>query len=314
MPAIAVAAKQNAAEFYWHLGDLRAIERPDEDYMHQPEHRGNKNELLAIAEYERTTWDDFVQSQIVPFGNMPFFLGIGNHEVITPKSRAEFIQRFSQWLDMPVLRQQRLADNPQATSVQTYYHWKRNGIDFLYLDNATTDQFSPIQMRWIESVLKRDEKDPAMHTVVVGMHEAISDSIASNHAMDDSERGRQTGRQLYATLLRLQSAGKKIYVLASHSHFYMEGIFNTEYWRTHGGVLPGWIVGTAGAYRYRLPEKWRDAKAAQTNIYGYLLATVAPDAGIRFDFKKINENDIPQEVVTRYTPEFVHHCFIRNHE
>jgi hypothetical protein len=314
MPAIAAGAKRDGAEFYWHLGDLRAITRPDEDYAHEPEHRGNKNELLAIDEYERTTWDDFVQAQIVPFGEMPFFLGIGNHEVITPKSRAEFIQRFSKWLDLPVLHQQRLADDPHATSPQSYYHWKRDGIDFLYLDNATADQFSPAQLRWMESVLERDGKDPAVHTVVVGMHEAISESIASIHAMDDSERGRTSGRQLYGDLLKLQAAGKKVYVLASHSHFFMDGIFNTEYWRTHGGVLPGWIIGTAGAYRYKLPDHWQDANAAKTNVYGYLLATVSPDGSIHFDFKEVHESDIPPEVATRYTPKFVHHCFVANHE
>ena len=48
---------------------------------------------------------------------------------------------------------------------------------------------------------------------------------------------------------------RSVYVLASHSHYYMENIYNTEHWRLHGGVLPGWIVGTAGAVRYPLPAE-----------------------------------------------------------
>jgi hypothetical protein len=92
----------------------------------------------------------------------------------------------------------------------------------------------------------------------------------------------------------------------------MDGTFNTEYWRTHGGVLPGWIVGTAGAVRYLLPENWKDARAAETNVYGYLLGTVEPDGEIRLDFQKLNETDVPAAVVSRFTPEFAHWCFAEN--
>jgi hypothetical protein len=105
-----------------------------------------------------------------------------------------------------------------------------------------------------------------------------------------------------------------VYVLASHSHFYMDGIFNTEAWRTHGGVLPGWIVGTAGAPRYTLPPNWKDAKAAETNVYGYLLGTVQPDGSVKFDFQRITESHVPVAIVARYKSEFVHWCFAENHE
>jgi len=37
---------------------------------------------------------------------------------------------------------------------------------------------------------------------------------------------------VYADLLRAQNdSHKRVYVLASHSHYYMDGIFNTEYWK-----------------------------------------------------------------------------------
>ena len=78
------------------------------------------------------------------------------------------------------------------------------------------------------------------------------------------------------------------HVLASHEHFYMDGIFNTDYWKQHGGVLPGWIIGTAGAVRYALPPKSSDARGALTNVYGSALATVQPSGEISFEFEKLD--------------------------
>ncbi len=92
----------------------------------------------------------------------------------------------------------------------------------------------------------------------------------------------------------------------------MEGIFNTDYWRSNGGVLPGWIVGTAGAVRYPLPSNAGDAKAAKTNVYGYLLATVNADHTIDFHFHELQEQDVPADVITRFSQDFVHQCFIAN--
>jgi hypothetical protein len=117
---------------------------------------------------------------------------------------------------------------------------------------------------------------------------------------------------VYAALLKAQDAGKKVYVLASHSHFYMSGIFDSLYWQAHGGVLPGWIIGTAGAQRYALPAGAAQAKEAKTNTYGYVLATVNSDGTIQFDFHEIKEPDTSADVVKRFTPDFVHECFVGN--
>jgi hypothetical protein len=103
-----------------------------------------------------------------------------------------------------------------------------------------------------------------------------------------------------------------VYVLASHSHYFMDGIFNSEYWKNHGGVLPGWIVGTAGAVRYPLPPDRKGANAAETNVYGYLLATVQPSGEIHFDFKKLAESDLQAAVGKRYQADFIHWCFAQN--
>lgn len=315
MPAIAEGAKSNQAKFYWHLGDLRMIQRPDEDYIHEPEHRAEtRNELILVSTYEKNAWKDFIQAQIFPFSGIPFFVGVGNHETIAPKTRQEFVETFRPWLDQPALKQQRLADDPADAEPKTYFHWKQSGIDFIYLDNATLDQFDTKQMQWIEKILHKDENDPEIKTIVVGLHESLPDGIADQHSMSDSEVGKRTGRKVYGDLVEAQSRGKKIYVLASHSHFYMKGIFNTEYLRSRGTVLPGWIIGTAGAYRYKLSPNASDAQEAKATVYGYLLATVTPDGTIDFTFKQLEESDVSKSISSRYTPKFVHWCFAENHE
>lgn len=310
MPAIAAGAKKDNALFYWHLGDLRATSFIDEDYAHEPEHRVAPPDRGL---YSRTEWDDFIQSQLSPFGSMPVFVGIGNHEIYAPKSREQFIIQFADWLDSPVLRAQRLADNPNDHALKSFFHWIQGGVDFIYLDNATPDQFSDYQLTWFEGVLRRAAANQDVKTVVVGMHEALPDSLASGHSMNDSFHGTASGRQVYVDLLKFNhDTAKHVYILASHSHFFMDGIFASDYWQAHGGVLPGWIVGTAGAMRYALPPDARKAKAARQKVYGYLLGTVRRDGAIDFIFQEIKPDKIPEEVRQRYTPEFVNYCFAEN--
>jgi len=66
-------------------------------------------------------------------------------------------------------------------------------------------------------------------------------------------------------------------------------------------VLPGWIMGSAGAVRYRLPPDSGISRIARTDIYGYVIGTVAPDGTITFEFKDIKESDIPAGVVNEFS-------------
>ena len=310
MPAVAAGAIKNKAAFYWHLGDLRAIYGVDEDYQDSPEHRGK---TVQKDEYLKDAWDDFIQNQIGAFGSMPVFVGIGNHETTPPKTREQFAGKFAQWLDSATLKKQRLADDPKATAPKTYFHWIQGGVDFIYLDNATLDQFSREQVNWLEDVLQRASSNPEVRALVVGMHAALPDSLASGHSMSDWILGVESGRHVYADLVDLRKkTGKNVYLLASHSHFYMSGIFNSEYLSANGGELPGWIVGTAGAVRYALPPDAPRAKEARTKVYGYLLGTVHQDGKIDFKFHEIRKSDIPSAVNRRYTPRFVNFCFDKN--
>src|ERR1700680_1332595 len=274
MPGIAETAKKNQAAFYWHLGDLRLTSGFDEDIQHQPEHIAKP---LSIADYGNIEWPDFIDSQIAPFGSIPFFVGLGNHETVPPmKTREDFLLQFADWLDSPVLYAQRLKDDPQDHRMKTYFHWIDRGVAFYYLDSASAEQFDGAQMRWFERTLAKDLADPAVTTIVTGMHKALPESISAGHSMNESPTGTESGRRVYADLLRARDeAHKHVYVLASHSHYYMDGIFNTDYWKQHGGVLPGWIVGTAGAQRVPLPPNSSDAHIALVNVYGSPLRTGA---------------------------------------
>ncbi len=143
------------------------------------------------------------------------------------------------------------------------------------------------------------------------MHKALPDGYNFDHSMNESPRSTETGRRVYADLLRARDNGRKrVYVLASHQHFFMADVYDSQYLREHGGVLPGWVVGTAGAQRYNLPKP--SPPVAMTNIYGSLLATVKPGGEITFEFQKVNEADVPSAVTRRYGQTFVHWCFVNN--
>ena len=309
MPSIAAGARAQRAAFYWHLGDLRAIHDFDEDFRAlRPQ--------ATIAEYLSTAWIDVERNQIEAFGDTPFFVGIGNHETIAPKTREEFTLTFADWLNAPVIREQRLKDDPHDHKVRTYYHWVRDGVDFIYLDNASVDEFAAAQLKWLNGVLVNDQRDAAIRAVVVGMHEALPDSLASGHSMSESPGTEAAGRHVYSQLLDVRKT-KPVYVLASHSHFVMAGIFDTPYWREHGGVLPGWIIGTGGAVRYPLPPDAGLAKFARTHVYGYLLATVAARGvndqdPVQFEFQEVMEAAVPAEVVQRFGPDLIHRCYQEN--
>jgi len=49
-----------------------------------------------------------------------------------------------------------------------------------------------------------------------------------------------------------------------------------------------------------------------TNVYGYLRASLHADGDLEFEFRKLEETDIPAAVAARYTPKFVHWCFVEN--
>jgi hypothetical protein len=345
MPAIAAGAKTDGAAFYWHLGDLRAIYDFDQDMVQAAKVAGKP---LTIIAYESDAWDDFKRNQVAPFENvpMPFYLGIGNHETITPKSRCEFAKTFARFLDKPEFKDgpasaksaqpeagHRTAKTSESnaspsskldplakavgageeceqTDPKTYYHWSKSGVDFIYLDNASDEHFDQVQLDWLDGVIQKDADDKSITTVVVGMHKALPWSVTCDHSMNETKAGTTSGEIVYGKLLALQKK-KKVYVLASHSHYFMQDIYNTSHWR-NDGVLPGWIIGTAGAQRYPLPPA-ADLTKSKTYVYGYLLARVYSNGTIDFSFTELREDNIPTDVKNRYTESWIDEaCFDGN--
>ena len=301
MPAIAAGVRESGAEFYWHLGDFRAIYTFDEDMGPQ----------TNIFDYEARAWPDFIAHQIAPFGELPVFLGIGNHETIPPATRVGWLLQFADWLDSPVLRTQRLQDDPQDHKLRAYYHWVSHGVDFITLDNASPDQFDDAQRNWFDALMRRDEASKEIRTIVVGMHETLPGSIGASHSMSTSAQGTVSGRAVYQTLWHAQdSAHKRVYLLASHSHFYMEDVYDTSEWK--GRVLPGWIVGTAGAVRYALPEGAGPDQKGRTGVYGYLTGTVSADGSIAFSFEELSLADLMRANQGKQPEPLVRWCYSEN--
>lgn len=337
VPAIAAhSAAYYQPLFYWHLGDLRAIYKIDEDMAAEAQKKG---QYLSCKSYLDRAWPDLIEHQIAAFGTTRFYLGIGNHELIEPRTRAEFSSQFEDWLATPRRQMVRdegklIAADPSKpcqevakkryVSALPYYHWIQGKVDFIYLDNSSgsfsykdsAGNYSEDQIIWFDCILGRAEKNTDISTVVVGMHEALPDSRAKEHAMCDTfiadkkdlQESCDTGRHVYNALAELQKK-KHVYLLASHSHFYLENIFKDK-----EPPLPGWIVGTAGAVRYDLPKDVKPGPSARQDVYGYLLATVKQDGQIDFDFKELKESDVPNEVRQRYPSSFPNWCFAHNKE
>jgi hypothetical protein len=324
MPSIAKSVLEHQAEFYWHLGDFRLGYDRDEDMKQE---FGDK---LTIEEYHRTAWDNFIAEQINPFGGLSVHLGIGNHELYLcgntqadeRTSHGEFIKKFSKWL---------------GGSTTAYYRWKLRNIDFINLDNSEDQGFDTDQLNWLKSVLDEDASNN-IRAVVVGMHRALPNSLACGHSMngdpysspEDNRKSAESGRTAYRYLWQFQNTtGKGVYVIASHSHFYMENIFNTPYWNNRNEkdpeklkaknekeetTLKGWLVGTAGAKRYRLPDGLPTGVPAVTYAYGYLLGVVSTEGKIDFRFQQITEDNIPSDTQSRFGTKFVDMCFLVNRD
>ncbi len=309
MPKIAKSVRDSRAKtpasFYWHLGDLRNLQAPDCD-MVIPE-TGDCKKLppswgrFPFDYYLTHAWDDFIKRQIEPFGDSTFYVGIGNHELYSNHTREDFRRKFQKWLTQVPIVTQLVADArkgiPPPDVPTTYFHFVMNGVDFIYLDNAGGG-FDGAQIVWFSQVLAADLADPSVKTIVVGMHEALPYSTSSDHAMDDTCRGLCSGQRVYDLLYQASIKSKKnVYVFASHAHNFQQNIFQTP--EHQGQVLPGWIVGTAGAFQYlsgapAAPgDQFKDCWKSKI-CYGYLLVEVRPDGTLNPQFQMVTPDSEPK--------------------
>jgi hypothetical protein len=321
MPKIAqdVASRRSStpAEFYWHLGDLRGMFRIDCDMLKRkyPKYDCVSRPAAGLQfndfnDYLKFAWDDFIEHQINPFGTTPFILGIGNHELIN-RTRDDFECKFGRWLKQPTLEDQFKKDAKRGVPTvegNTYFHFVRGGVDLIYLDNADNDaSLSPAQLAWLASVLAADAKDDKVKTIIVGMHAALPLSNERGHAMDQTCNGYCSGLSAYNLLWDAQnlsapaSKRKHVYLLASHSHFFRENIYDTP--EHKGKVLPGWIIGTGGAEQYK--------QASERIMYGYMLVEVRADGTIGTQFREVTR-DSPPLATGVGADELTTFCFEQN--
>ena len=308
MPAIAASLKAENDTFYWHLGDFRWMSQPDQDLLSmQP-----AGSQLTLEKYRQIAWDDFLTHQIKAFGSTPVFLGRGNHENVPPMTREGYVAKFSSFLDRPEIMAQRMTDGASAAPVGPWYHWVEGSVDFITLDNASREEFSDAQLKWLRSVLDHDlAPNSGIRTIVAGMHEALPHSTGSEHGMDDWDLGVRSGELVYTWFYDAQAAGKHVYLIASHSHYYSPNIFNTPYWKQHSNqVVPGLIIGTAGAHRYPLPTN--ADKTARSHIYGFVQGAVKADGTIDFTLQQLSEEDLTHARWPEAPMDAIHECFVNN--
>jgi len=308
MPVIAARVKAEGDAFYWHLGDFRAIYALDQDLVAMEP----AGKTLTKDRYQVIAWGDFLKHQLAPFDDLPVFLGRGNHEAIAPMTRDGYIAKFATYLNRPEITEQNAKDGVGAAPKGSpWFHVMRNGVDFITLDNSTKDEFSDAQLAWLRSVLDRDlAAGSGVTTIVAGMHEALPHSTSSSHAMDDWPRGMQTGEQVYKWFAAAQTAGKHVYLLASHSHFYSPAIYDTPFWQQAGMVLPGVIIGSAGAHRYLLSAM--AAPGSKTHVYGYLQAAVHADGTITFTMLEVSEAEMIASKWPNAPLAAIYECYAHN--
>ena len=287
MPAIAAAAKAENDAFYWHLGDFRWMSKRDQDLvaMLPP---GKK---LSIDEYHQIAWDDFLAHQIPPFGTMPVFLGRGNHETVPPMTRDGYVAKFATFLDRPEIAEQRKADGAGAGPVGPWYHWTHEGVDFITLDNASKDEFSDEQLKWLRGVLDRDlAPGSGIRAIVAGMHEALPHSRGSEHAMDDWDLGERSGDLVYVWFYGAQAAGITFILCQSFAlllskylrHTLLEAVLKSGCAGNHHR-----IGGSATVFAPKTAEK-----TAKSHIYGYIQGQVHADGQIDFKLHELSEDDL----------------------
>ena len=308
MPAIAAKVNAENDAFYWHLGDFRWMSQPDQDLLSMLPAGAE----LAKADYQQMAWDDFLTRQMTAFGSTPVFLGRGNHENVPPMTREGYIAKFSNFLERPEIAAQRITDGASAAPVGPWYHWTQGWVDFITLDNAGHEEFSDAQLKWLRGVLDRDLKpNSGIRAIVAGMHEALPHSTGSEHAMDDWDLGARTGELVYTWFYDAQAAGKHVYLFASHSHYYSPNIFDTPYWKERSNeVVPGLIIGSAGARRYQLPKTAK--KEARTHIYGFVQGSVKSDGSIDFSLHEVSEDDLKKARWPNAPLDAIHECVVNN--
>ncbi len=91
----------------------------------------------------------------------------------------------------------------------------------------------------------------------------------------------------------------------------MEDVYHTDYWKDK--VLPGWIVGTAGAVRYKLPDgAAAGGRLAKQGVYGYMIGSVADDGSVSFTFTETALEELLRANQGKQPEALIRWCYSEN--
>ena len=193
---------------------------------------------------------------------------------------------------------QRKADGTATSRCRPWYHWTHNGVDFITLDNAEHGRVlgCAVALAAGGAGPRSGSRTRAFAPLLPGMHESLPHSTSSDHAMDDWDLGIRTGELVYTWLYDAQAAGKHVYIMSSHSHYYSPNIYNTAYWTQHTNDS------VAGHHHRLARERIATASAGsrqgvEDRIYGYLQGTVHADGTIDFALHELSERDLVEAQV-----------------
>lgn len=304
MPAIAAASRAQHAAFHWHLGGFRHGSKVDKDalFLRVMQTPGG---VPGILDYAGVAQGDVREHQIKLFAGERIYTTFGAPEEERPLTKYQFQITLREQFEYPELVAQRAADGDRLANGHglspPYYHWRERNVEFISIDTSSERWPEPAQQRWIERVVTRAIVDERIRTVVVATHEPLPHSRALE--VDCPPRAVVERREgLYQTFARVAAAGKRIYLLSASQHYFLNDLYATPYWQSaeHGAVvLPGVMVGTAGAERMLAPGSPPDAAPGD---YGYLRAEVAADGEIRFAFVPLTRAELENAPGSDFEP------------
>ena len=131
--------------------------------------------------------------------------------------------------------------------------------------------------------------------------------------MSESPRGDKSGREAYEALWHAHDAAHKhVYVLASHSHYYMDNIFETADWKDK--VLPAGSSAQPALNAISYRPKLRPRNTPRPMFMATSIATVAPDGAASFQFQRLSLDDLHAINGSRIPEPLVRWCYENNHQ
>lgn len=234
MFVIVVGVKVDGVSFYWYLGDLWVIYKVDEDYVVECCFK-NFLYLFSILDYLYMVWVDFIQYEVVLFGDMLFFIGIGNYEVILFMLCMQFCIEFVGLLDCFEFCVQCILDVEYYVVILMmlvdviYNYWNLCGVDFINFDNIEDYLIDDEQFVWFDVLLDVDFKDDLIYSIVVGLYELFLYSFFDDYSMCQSVLGICSGEYIYWWFVVVQCY-KFVYVIVSYEYYYLVNVYDMVYW------------------------------------------------------------------------------------